>query len=199
MYYFLAIVKQNDVNNGKIIPSYILCLTKGNSQNRSGWRVYKAGAGLSNDAPKCLVSSLVDRNCQLMISFMSNYRTRDHMQNDRHYRKKEKKMKYYPKGALCWFGCNIYGQREGPVVFIKNVPDKNAKYKQSDSGLQQIKDANNKAYTFRQLLMKNNTCRDLQTSNKKCRLVQDGQSKYAKEKRKKRARRKKQISRSLSD
>lgn len=48
-----------------------------------------------------------------MIDYLSDYRTQDKM----------KGVHYYPKGALCWFETNQYGDPTGAVYFIRRVPD----------------------------------------------------------------------------
>jgi hypothetical protein len=48
-----------------------------------------------------------------MIDYLSDYRTQD----------KLKGKHYYPKGALCWFSCDQYGDFTGSVYVIKLIPD----------------------------------------------------------------------------
>lgn len=43
------------------------------------------------------------------------------MHGDKRYSHEETK-KYYPKGALCWFECNQYGEPLGTAIFIETVP-----------------------------------------------------------------------------
>ena len=50
---------------------------------------------------------------QDMIDYLSDYRTQDKMRG----------VHYYPKGMLCWFETNQYGDPLGSVYIIKNVPD----------------------------------------------------------------------------
>ena len=48
-----------------------------------------------------------------MINYLSDYRTQDRM----------KGVHYYPKGLLCWFETNQYGDPIGSVYVIKPIPD----------------------------------------------------------------------------
>lgn len=50
---------------------------------------------------------------QDLIDYLSIYCTRD----------KAGGRKYFPRGALCWFECNRYGEPLGSVYYIKQVPD----------------------------------------------------------------------------
>lgn len=143
--YFLAIVSQQDLMRGNIVPSYTLCQSHGASENRSPWRVYKANTSLAT-CPKVLVRSL--HGNEAMIDFLSAYRTRDHMHGSKRYRH-HNTMKYRPEGALFWFECNDYGEQTGPAVFIKRIPDPTIHG--SDGGLQRLKEALTKTYTVNEL------------------------------------------------
>lgn len=48
-----------------------------------------------------------------MINYLSDYRTQDKMRG----------VHYYPKGLLCWFETNQYGDPTGSVYVVKSVPD----------------------------------------------------------------------------
>lgn len=135
MYWFLAIVKKEDGKHGNFLPYYVLCKSKGTSENRSGLRVVKYGSSLYK-MNRALVTD-INRNNHL-IDFMSNYRTRDHMHGSKHYRHKST-MKYYPQGYLCWFPCNAYGEQIGPPLFVKTVPDP-PKGSNTDDGFQNLKE-----------------------------------------------------------
>lgn len=130
--YFLAIVADEDVKNGNFVPSYVLCKSCGTSQNRSPWRVYRED--LARNVPRVLVRSMNGK--EQMIDFLSQYRTRDHMHGLKRYDHLLTK-KYHPKGALCWFECNEYGEQTGPAVFIKRVPDE--RIVGNDGGFQRLK------------------------------------------------------------
>lgn len=47
-----------------------------------------------------------------MIGFMSSYQCQD-----------KKGKHYHPRGYLCWYGCNQYGEMNGFVQPIKKVPE----------------------------------------------------------------------------
>ena len=128
MYWFLAIVKKEDVEKGNWIPFYTLCRSHGTAETRSPWRVTKRGMGMDN-MPKVLVNTVHGND--KMIEFMSCYRTRDHMHKSKHKSTK----KYYPEGTLCWFPCDHYGDQIGPALIIKKVPDKMPAFTDADRGL----------------------------------------------------------------
>ena len=132
--YFLAIVAKQDLLRGNIVPSYILCKSGGNSEARSPWRVYRANV-MSSSVSKVLVKWPSGND--IMIDFLSSYRTRDHMHGARFYKHAYTK-KYYPEGALFWFECNDYGEITGPAVFVKYVPEKGAH--KLDSGKQRLEE-----------------------------------------------------------
>ena len=133
--YFLAIVSQEDLLRGNIVPSFFLCQSHGGAESRGPWRVYRADTALAS-CPKVLVRSPVGNDA--MIDFLSAYRTRDHMHNSRKYKHYQTK-KYHPEGALFWFECNIYGEPIGSAIFIKCIPDKNIHGR--DGGLARLKQA----------------------------------------------------------
>ena len=144
--YFLAIVSQEDLLNGNIVPSYILCWHHGTSENRSRWRVYRANTPLAS-APKVLVK--YPSGNPLMVDFLSRYRTRDHMYVPNKKSTHKKSQKYYPQGALFWFECNEYGERTGAAVFVKRIPDRNII--KPDEGKQRLQQAlNQKIYLHQQ-------------------------------------------------
>lgn len=133
--YFLAIVSQEDLLRGNIVPSFFLCQSHGGAESRGPWRVYRADTALAS-CPKVLVRSPVGNDA--MIDFLSAYRTRDHMHNSRKYKHHQTK-KYHPEGALFWFECNIYGEPIGSAIFIKCIPDKTIHGR--DGGLARLKQA----------------------------------------------------------
>ena len=63
-----------------------------------------------------------------MINFMSSYQRQD--KRGRHY---------HPRGMLCWYGCNDYGEMNGYIVPIKQVPDFIWIFKFNDRGFQKLK------------------------------------------------------------
>lgn len=112
MYYQLAIVLDRDLNNGCFWPSYVLCVSNTASDKRSGWRVVKQFNGKTRfNLPKLLVTSIYGHDD--MLDYLSDYRTQDKMRG----------VHYYPKGALCWFECNRYGDPTGSVYVARRIPD----------------------------------------------------------------------------
>lgn len=167
MYAFLAIVSQQDLNAGNIVPSFVLCQSHGMSAARSGWRIVRQNTGLSR-MPKVLVTSLTGN--EHMIDFMSSYRTRDHMHGDTAYTHEETK-KYYPKGALFWFICDRYGDELGPAVFIKCVPVKKGP---TDSGYRRLLEGQAKRPLWSKIFTRESGFMPLGTSGIKAILPQSG-------------------------
>ena len=167
MYYFLAIVKQKDMKNGNIIPSYILCKDSGTSENRAPWRIIQPGSQVSH-LPKVLVTSLIGN--ETMIDFMSAYRTRD--KNYMTHRKGKATQKYYPEGALFWFPCDIYGNIKGAALYIKHVPDPELKKLGADQGFARYKEAIAKRPRTSEKFIKDKHMYDLKDSNVKPKLRQ---------------------------
>ena len=60
--------------------------------------------------PKVLFTETIGH--EDMINFMSSYQCQD-----------KKGKHYHPKGFLCWYGCNKYGEMNGFVQPIKRVPE----------------------------------------------------------------------------
>ena len=164
--YFLAIVSQEDLLNGNIVPSYILCKSHGESESRSPWRVYRANTPLANN-PRVLVRWPTGNDT--MISFLSRYRTRDHMHKARYYNHVYTK-KYYPHGALFWFECNDYGEATGPAVFVKRVPDH--EYDKQDNSKQRLEEALSYSPSTSELFSRNPWVIDLPQSGVKPKLWQ---------------------------
>jgi hypothetical protein len=164
--YFLAIVSQEDLLNGNIAPSYILCQSHGTSEDRAPWRVYRANSNFAN-SPKVLVP--YPSGNQAMIDFLSHYRTRDHRHRAKYYNHVHTK-KYYPKGALFWFECNEYGEVTGPAVFVKNVPDKTIT--KQDNGKERLEEALSYSPSVNELFSRNPWAMDLLASAVKPKLWQ---------------------------
>lgn len=118
--------------------------------------------------PKVLVTSLYGN--EAMIDFLRSYRTRDHMHGDRHY-KKENTMKYYPKGALFWFSCDIYGRPDGLSIFIERIPQKR-KRETADGGFRRLKAARARVMPIQEKLSREPRADPLETSVVKPKLVQ---------------------------
>ena len=61
--------------------------------------------------PKVLVTSIYGHDD--MLDYLSDYRTQDKMRG----------VHYYPKGALCWFETNQYGDPIGSLYIARMIPD----------------------------------------------------------------------------
>ena len=167
MYYYLAIVTNKNMLRGNIVPSYILCKTNGNAPTRSPWRVVRPES-VVGAMPKVLVTTLVGH--EEMIDFLSCYRTRDKM-HSKHKRNGKAAKKYYPVGALFWFPCDIYGYQRGPALFIKRVPD--PKYtRAADQGFNRLKEFWNTKPLMSEVLSRDRTMYDIESSHVKPRLQQ---------------------------
>lgn len=115
--YFLGIIDEKDAVKGKMRPSYVLASkTQSMNQNYSPWQVVRVGR-IYETLRRVLVASLYGND--MLIDFMSNYRTRV---NSKEYKK------FFPKGVLCWFPCDNNGNQTGAPVFIKRVPDKTNRF-----------------------------------------------------------------------
>ena len=112
MYYFLGLVTSKNLVRGNIIPDYFLSSFATTNANYAPFRIVRRGRGRET-MPRVLVTALSGRENDMMIDFMSNYRTRI---NHHSYKK------FYPKGALFWFECDKKGNRNGTAVYIKHVP-----------------------------------------------------------------------------
>ena len=144
MYFTLAIVIERDVKNGSFWPSYVLCQSNTSSNKRSGWRVVKQFNGKSKfNLPKVLVTSIYGH--QDMIDYLSDYRTQDKMHG----------VHYYPKGLLCWFESNRYGDPIGSVYIIRQVPDMALiDLPRSQKGYRRLLKQQNKSQTLKEILLK---------------------------------------------
>ena len=60
---------------------------------------------------KVLVTSIYGHDD--MLDYLSDYRTQDKMRG----------VHYYPKGALCWFETNQYGDPTGSLYIARMIPD----------------------------------------------------------------------------
>lgn len=112
MYYFLGLVTSKNLVRGNIVPDYFLSSFATTNANYAPFRIVRRGRGRET-MPRVLVTALSGRENDMMIDFMSNYRTRI---NHHSYKK------FYPKGALFWFECDKKGNSNGTAVFIKRVP-----------------------------------------------------------------------------
>lgn len=158
MYFFLGLVAQEDLLNGNIQPSYILCKSHGGAESRSGYRVYRCDEG--RRGPIVLVTE--PKGNDDLVDFLSSYRTRDHIHTMG--RKHEKSKKYYPKGALFWFECNRAGEQTGPAIFIQRVPVR-IKHEKGDQGFERLKERASVKLTRAQLLSREPDMMDLVPSD----------------------------------
>lgn len=167
MYHFLGIVLEEDILNGTIIPAYILCQSKGTSENRSGWRVIRQSEDNSMaNMPKVLTKTLIGNDN--MIDFLCNYRTRDHMHGDKNYKAEDTK-KYYPKGALFWFECDKNGKPLDNAIFITRVPRKTGI---SDGGFKRLIEQNSYVPPIKTVLAREPTMKENEFSVVKPKLAQ---------------------------
>ena len=128
MYYFLAITLESDVKNGYFWPSYVLCKSWTTSEKRSGWQIIHWIEGVpTRNLPKILVTEPVGH--EDMIQFMSSYQKTDPVTRKH----------FHPRGSLCWFSCNQYGDPTGTTIFIKKVPEWRYIFDFSNRGYQQLK------------------------------------------------------------
>ena len=110
MYYFLGIVLQEHITDGSFWPSYVLCQSRLTSEARTGMRVIKQFDGKpSKNLPKILVTEPYGH--EALLDFLSVYQTQDKFGG----------VHYHPKGALCWFSCNKYGDPLGQEIYARNV------------------------------------------------------------------------------
>ena len=160
MLYFLAISLQADVNNGSFWPSYVLCKTYTTSESRSGYRIVKQLDGIpSLSLPKVLVTELTGHDD--LIDFMSSYQTQH--KNGKHY---------HPKGYLCWYEADNYGDPTGTVHIIKQVPEYVWIFNFKDKGYQKMKRDNEKKKIISKVLSAEPRTMPLNTSGIKCKLSQ---------------------------
>ncbi len=80
-----------------------------------------------------------------MLDYLSDYRTQDKMRG----------VHYYPKGALCWFECNQYGDPTGTVYFARRVPDmKLLEIPRRQRGFKKLLAEQNKKLSLKEVLIK---------------------------------------------
>lgn len=114
------------------------------SEKRSGWRVVKQFDNRPKfNLPKVLVTSIYGHDD--LIDYLSDYRTQDKLRG----------VHYYPKGALCWFETNQYGDPTGQVYYIKKIPDeKQWDIPRRQRGLKRLLKQQNKQYNLKERLIK---------------------------------------------
>lgn len=150
-YYFLGIVAMEDMLEGNMMPSYIVCQSKRKSESRSGLRVVKANSTMVG-MDKLLVANIHAH--PELIDFMSNYRTRDHM-HTKNLRQRARTRKYTPEGGLFWFPCTASGlmcRYNYKPIFIKLVPDNEGRA--TDDGFTRLKAAREHIPSWKEVLLR---------------------------------------------
>ena len=122
----------------------MLCKSNTTSSKRSGWRVVKQFGGTSNfNLQKVLVTSIYGHDD--MLDYLSDYRTQDKMHG----------VHYYPKGALCWFETNQYGDPTGSLYIARMIPDmKLLELPRKERGYQQLLKKYNRKLSIKELLIR---------------------------------------------
>lgn len=158
MYYFLGIVTENDMLNGKFSPTFVLTPRNESAGKRADWIVRRVGK--ATILSKVLVTTLVGHDD--MIDYVSKYRIRilkDHIN-----------FNIVIRGGLFWFPCDIYGIQCGPALFIKRVPDAAA----SQHPLRTLKAYRSRVVNMNELLTRDSSMIDLIHSHIKPKLSQKG-------------------------
>lgn len=161
MYYFLAIVLEQNITDGTFWPAYILCQSYTTSEKRSGWRIIRQVDGVpTSSLPKVLVTEPTGHD--EMIQFMSSYQRMDW--------KTKKHM--HPVGALCWFSCNQYGDPTGEAIFVKRIPDFVWWFDFSQKGYQQLKKTLAHKAELKELFTSDSSAEKMKHTDTKMRLHQ---------------------------
>ena len=78
-----------------------------------------------------------------MLDYLSDYRTQDKMHG----------VHYHPKGALCWFETNQYGDPMGSLYIARMIPDKKImELPKKQRGYQQLMKKYNRKLSLKELL-----------------------------------------------
>lgn len=160
MWYFLGLVTEKNLVRGNIVPDYFLSSFATTNVNYAPYRVVRRGRGRET-MPRVLTTALSGRENDMMIDFMSNYRTKI---NHHSYKK------FYPKGALFWFECDMRGNYNGSAVFIKHVPV--SKGRLNDDKWKRMSKELLRTYTFSEILTRQNNTLGLAESAVKPMLMQ---------------------------
>jgi hypothetical protein len=95
--------------------------------------------------PKVLVTSIYGHDD--MLDYLSDYRTQDKMHG----------LHYYPKGLLCWFEADKYGDPLGSVYIARRIPDMNLIFlPKSQKGYRRLLKQRSKRLTLKEILTKEN-------------------------------------------
>ena len=97
-----------------------------------------------------------------MINFMSSYQRSD-----------EKGKHFHPKGMLCWYGCNEYGEMNGFVQPIKKVPEYVWIFDFKNKGYQKLKKDREKIPNAAEVLAREPRAAPLLESETKPKLSQE--------------------------
>jgi hypothetical protein len=111
-----------------------------------------------------------------MINFMSSYQCQD-----------KKGKHYHPKGHLCWYGCNAYGEPNGFVQPIKRVPEFIWIYAFSEKGYQKLKKDQAKVLTLQEIFTNEPRGSPMANTDTEIKLHQDSQRQDKKKRRLKNA------------
>ena len=80
-----------------------------------------------------------------MLDYFSDFRTQDKMHG----------VHYYPRGALCWFEANQYGDLLGSVYFARRIPVMEMlDLPMKERGLRRLNAQRNKKKNIKELLTK---------------------------------------------
>lgn len=151
--FFLGIVTKANLLEGIIIPQYILCKNNGESSRRSDLHVVNVLSGNESHYNKLIVREMTGHND--LLDYLKIYRTRDHPHGNANYTHDESK-KYVVEGALFWFTCNIYGERNGPAYYIRPVPFSEPDEKRNeirDNAMKRLREAREKEPELKDLLL----------------------------------------------
>ena len=154
----MAITLTADVVNGSFWPSYVLCQSYTTSEKRSGYQIVKQLDGIpAKKLPRVLVTETTGH--EDMINFMSSYQCQD-----------KKGKHYHPKGMLCWYKCNSYGEPIGIVQPIKRVPEYVWIFDFKNKGYQKLKQDRAYVPSYKELLTKDKNILSFDSSNIKPKL-----------------------------
>lgn len=93
--------------------------------------------------PKLLVTTIYGHDD--MLDYFSDFRTQDKMHG----------VHYYPRGALCWFETNQYGDLLGSVYFARHIPVMEMlDLPMKERGLRRLTAQQNKKHSLKDLLTK---------------------------------------------
>lgn len=122
----------------------MLCQSLTTSDKRCGWRVVKQFDGTSKmNLPKVLVTSPFGHDD--MLDYLSDYRTQDKLRG----------VHYYPKGLLCWFESDKYGEPTGSVYIARQIPDMELlDLPKSERGYRRLLKQRSKRQTLKEILTK---------------------------------------------